>query len=132
MNEKDKAQALYSFWNSFGWLTIDEQSAYDEQTMKDLGNPSKYITFESATGSIGDVIPLTATLWHRSTSWATLEAMVKTISEKIGLGGYVAKIDGGWLWIQREPTFARRMSDENKNDMRRMVLNITAEFTTAD
>ena len=33
MGEKDKTQALHDFWSSFGWLAIDEQSAYDEGVM---------------------------------------------------------------------------------------------------
>ena len=132
MEEKDKAQALHDFWSSFGWLAIDEQSAYDEGVMEEWGSPNKYITYEAATGSLGDSIPLTASLWHRSTSWATVEAMVKTISSAIGRGGKVIDITGGKLWILRRDSFSRRMSDENKNDMRRIIINITAEFLTAD
>jgi len=132
MGEKDKTQALHDFWSSFGWLAIDEQSAYDEGVMEEWGNPNKYITYEAATGSLGDSIPLTASLWHRSTSWATVEAMVKTISKAIGLGGKVINIDGGKLWILRREPFSRRMSDEDKNDMRRIIINITAEYLTAD
>ena len=132
MEEKDKAQALHDFWSSFGWLAIDEQSAYDEDVMEEWGNPNKYITYEAATGSLGDSIPLTASLRHRSTSWATVEAMVKTISKAIGIGGKVINIDGGKLWILRREPFSRRMSDEDKNDMRRIIINITAEFLTAD
>ena len=132
MGEKDKAQALHDFWSSFGCLAIDEQSAYDEGVMEEWGNPNKYITYEAATGSLGDSIPLTASLWHRSTSWATVEAMVKTISKAIGLGGKVINIDGGKLWILRREPFSRRMSDEDKNDMRRIIINITAEYLTAD
>ena len=128
----DKTQALHDFWSSFGWLAIDEQSAYDDGVMEDWGNPNKYITYEAATGSLGDSIPLTASLWHRSTSWVTVEAMVKTISMAIGLGGKVINIDGGKLWILRREPFSRRMSDEDKNDMRRIIINITAEYLTAD
>lgn len=132
MGEKDKTQALHDFWSSFGWLAIDEQSAYDDGAMEEWGNPNKYITYEAATGSLGDSIPLTASLWHRSTSWATVEAMVKTISKAIGIGGKVINIDGGKLWILRREPFSRRMSDEDKNDMRRIIINITAEYLTAD
>ncbi len=132
MGEKDKTQALHDFWSSFGWLAIDEQSAYDDGVMEEWGNPNKYITYEAATGSLGDSIPLTASLWHRSTSWATVEAMVKTISKEIGIGGKVINIDGGKLWILRRDPFSRRMSDEDKNDMRRIIINITAEYLTAD
>ena len=132
MGEKDKTQALHDFWSSFGWLAIDEQIAFDEGVMEEWGNPNKYITYEAATGSLGDSIPLTASLWHRSTSWATVEAMVKTISGAIGLGGKVINITGGKLWILRRDPFSRRMSDEDKNDMRRIIINITAEYLTAD
>ena len=128
----DKAQALFSFWSGFGWPAIDEQSGMDSATAEMLEIRDRYISYETAEGSLGDEIPLTASLYHRSTSWAEVEAKTKQISETIGWGGLVLPIDGGKLWLKRGSPFAQRMGDGNNNDWRRIVLSVTAEFLTAN
>jgi len=59
----DKAQAINSFWSSF------ELKAYEQNSVPD-GAELPYITYETATDSIENVLPLTASLWYRTTSWA--------------------------------------------------------------
>jgi hypothetical protein len=121
-----KAQALYSFWASFGWTVVDEQSMYDEQTMADLGDPSRYISYESAVGELGDPIALDADLWHKSTSWATVEEKAEEIYDYIGYGGKFVHYDGGAIWItRRNPPYQRMEAAEN---VRRIHFYINAEF----
>lgn len=127
----DKAQAIHAFWSSFSWLAIDEQSAYDTGTMEALGDPDRYITYELATGSLGDSIQLTASLWHRSTSWASISQKAEEIAAFIGYGGRMIPVDGGYLWIKLVNPFSRRMPDESDRDFRRIVLNIAVDFLTA-
>lgn len=127
----DKAQALHSFWSGFGWTAIDEQSAYDESTIEDLGVTDKYITYEVGTGNIGDPIALSASLWHRSTSWETISKKADEIAAYIGYSGRVLPVDGGYLWVKLGSPFARRMPVDADYDMRRIYLNISADFLTA-
>ena len=121
----DKAQALYTFWASFGLL------AYDEQTVPD-GAAYPYITYETSTDSLDNALPLTASLWYRSPSWAGIEQMAQHISETIGRGGVTVPYDGGALWITRRAPFAQRMSEPSDDMVRRMYISITAEFLGAD
>lgn len=127
----DKAQALHSFWSSFEWDAIDEQSAYDTNTIEDLGDPDKYITYEVISANFGDPVTMTASLWHRSTSWATITQKADEIASAIGYGGKIVEVDDGRLWIKQGRPFAQRMAAEVGYDMRRIVLNIEVDFLTA-
>ena len=127
----DKTQALHSFWSSFNIPAIDEQSAYDEGVLESLGVPKRYITYEAATSNLGDALALTASIWDKSTSWAWITQKADEIAAYIGYGGRVLPVDGGYLWIKLGSPFARRMSDENNYDLRRIYLTISAEYLTA-
>lgn len=120
----NKPQALAAFWDSFGWDAYDENTVPDDATLP-------YITYESATDSLGNAISLTASLWYRSSSWAEIEAKAAQIERAIAEHGfYNVAIDGGYLWIVKGTPFAQRMSDTDPG-VRRIVLTITAEYLTA-
>ena len=120
-----KAAAIYQFWSSFG-LT-----AYEENTVPtDADFP--YITYQLVTDSFDREIPLTASIWYRSESWAGINAKTEEISQKIGRGGKVIPCDGGAIWLKRGQPFAQSMGDESDDLIKRKYLNITAEFMTAD
>ena len=120
-----KAAAIYQFWSSFG-LT-----AYEENTVPtDAAFP--YITYQLVTDSFDREIPLTASIWYRSESWAEINAKTEEISQKISRGGKIISCDGGAIWLKRGQPFAQNMGDESDNLIKRKYLNITAEFMTAD
>ena len=109
----DKAQALYTFWSSFGLL------AYDQYTVPDSAN-MPYITYETQTGSFDDTPKqLTASLWYRSSSWAGIEAMKEAIYTHIGRGGVQIPYTNGTIWIKRGDNFAQRMNDDTDDMIRR-------------
>ena len=120
-----KAAAIYQFWSSFG-LT-----AYEENTVPtDAAFP--YITYQLVTDSFDREIPLTASIWYRSESWAGINAKTEEISQKISRGGKVIPCDGGAIWLKRGQPFAQSMGDESDDLINRKYINITAEFMTAD
>ena len=127
----NKAQALYSFWSSFNVPAIDEQSAYDEDVLKDLNIDFPYITYETATSNFDHEVALTASLWDRSTSWATITALADQIASYIGYGGKMLTIDGGYLWLKLGSPFAQRFPVDNDDNVRRITINITADYLTA-
>lgn len=127
----EKTQALDSFWNSFEWPAIDEQSAYDEGTLDALGITDRYITYEVQTSNFGDPVAMTASLWHRSTKWAEISRKANEIAAYIGYGGKVIPVDGGYLWIKLGAPFAQRMVEDSDLLMRRIILNIAVDFLTA-
>lgn len=124
----DKAQSIHSFWSGFGL------SAYDENTVptgKDAPD-TPYITYSVATDSLGNAVQLSGSLWYRSTSWAEISKKADEISEYIGVGGKVLKLDSGYVWIVRGQPFAQRMSDNSDETVRRIYINLQAEFLTAN
>lgn len=123
----DKWQALNSFWNSFQLLAIDEQSAYDTT----FDPPDQYITYEAAVDNFDYPVAIGADIWHRSMSWAAVSRKAEEISEYIGRGGVMIPYDGGAIWITRGSPFSQRMAAETGYDVRRIHLNINAEFLSA-
>lgn len=118
----DKAQALYNFWSGFGLPAYDESNAPEDATFP-------RITYETATDSFGGEVALTAVLWYYSTSWGAISKKSAEIAAFIGRGGKVFKTDDGAIWIKRGTPFAQRVTDTN-DSIRRIVMNITAEFFT--
>lgn len=127
----NKAQALQSFWSSFGIPAVDEQSAYDDMTMEALGNPPMYITYEVQTSNLGEPTALTASIWKRSTTWAAVQEKADEIAAYIGWGGKVLPIDGGYLWVKLRQPFAQRIFTDQDDSIRRMYLNISVDYLTA-
>jgi hypothetical protein len=123
-----KAEALYYFWSQFG------VPAFDENTIPTgADSPSMpYITYESSTDSLGGELALTGSLWSRSASWESAENLAELIAATIaGRGFWITKIKGGYLRIFKRSPFAQRMADPSDDMIRRIVINITAEFMTA-
>lgn len=130
-NIRDEAQALQSFWESFGIPAVDEQSAYDEDTLEQLGISFPYITYEAAISSFDEPVSLGADLWYNTTSWKEITKKAKMISDAIGLGGKLIPYRDGAIWITRGSVFSRRMAAEVGYDVRRIHININAEFLSA-
>ena len=120
-----KAAAIYQFWNSFGLTAYEENSVPDDAAFP-------YITYQLVTDSFDIEIPLTASIWYRSESWAGINAKTEEISQTISLGGKIIPCDGGAIWLKRGQPFAQSMGDESDDLIKRKYLNITAEFMTAD
>lgn len=121
----NKAQGLHEFWNSFGLIAYDENSVPDRVEYP-------YITYSVVEGSLGDVVSPTASIYYRSTSWAGVEEKKNEIARRIGeFGHYIIPIDDGYIYIAKGIPFAQRMSDPSDDMVKRIYINIQAEFLTA-
>ena len=123
----DKAQFIDNFWYSFG---LD---AYDESTVptgKDAPQPP-YITYSVSTDSLGYPVQLSGSLWYWSNSWEEISKKADEIAECLGVGGKVLPIDSGYVWIDKGHPFAQRMLDNSNSTIKRIYINIQAEFLTA-
>lgn len=121
----DKAQAIQKFWESF------DIPAYDETTVpSDAVMP--YITYAVKTDSLNNVVNMYASLWYHSTSWKDISEKTEQIAEYIvSMSPPAIKFDGGRLYITKGTPFAQRMADPNDDMIRRMYLNIQAEYLSA-
>lgn len=124
-----KAGALYNFFSSFGI------EAYEE-TLVPTGNEAPkfpYLTYQLITDSFDNEVIIPVSLWYRKeASLLALNTKTEEISQRIGRGGIFLKCDGGKIWIKRGSPFAQTMGDPNDNTIKRKLINITAEFLTAD
>lgn len=126
----NRTQALHAFWSGFGIPAIDELSSYDRDTMQQLGIDYPYIAYEAAVGGFDAPLALTASLYYRSASWALIEEKAAEIATEIGEVTW-QRFDGGAIRIwMGEPRY-RRMSADNAFDVRRIQININAEFIAA-
>ena len=119
----DKDQALYSFWSGFNLPAYDETDVPDDAQFP-------YITYAVITDKWDSVVNLTASLWYYSTKWSDISQKKEEIAQYIG-DGKVIKLDNGYLWLVQGSPFAQRMADETDTNIRRIYLNIQAEFLTA-
>ena len=122
----DKAQAIHNFWSSFGL------PAYDENTVPDDA-PERYITYNVSTDSIGNVVNLYGNIWDLdTTSWEFVSQKAEQIAEFIETKYPISYgIENGRLYLSKGTPFAQRMGDPSSDRVRRMYINIQAEFLTA-
>lgn len=124
-----KAGAIYNFWSQFGLDTYEENSVFDMDGKPDF----PYLLYEFNADSFGSgAIPLSCSLWYRSTSWVKANAKADEISKTIGAGGVQIMYDEGSIWITRRKPFSTNMGDSSDDLIKRVVINISAEFFTAD
>lgn len=121
----DKAQALQNFWESFGIPAYEQTTVPDTATMP-------YITYSVSTDSLDNVVNMYASLWYHSTSWKDISEKTEQIARYIvGMNPPSIKFDGGRLYITKGTPFAQRMEEPNDDMIRRMYLNIQAEYLSA-
>lgn len=123
----DKAMALHRFWSSFGI------PAYDESTVPTGADAPAfpYLTYNVVEDSFDNTVAMTASLWYRGSSWHEITQKAELIAVSVGLGGKLIPFDGSSLWIKRGTPFAQRMSDESDDMIRRIYINIEAEYFSA-
>ena len=118
----NKAQALHSFWNSFGIPAYDSSTVPSEEDRGDF-----YITYEVATDSLDRAVTLSASIWKTNTySWKDVSDKAEEISDEL-IQVKSIPLDIGFLYITRGTPFAQRMFDENETT-RRIYINVIAEF----
>lgn len=121
----DKSQAIHNFWSSFNLPAYDERTVDDKAVMP-------YITYGVSTDSIGTPISLSASLWYKSDSWSEISRKAEEIAEYIvNMQPPSIKLDKGRLYLAKGSPFAQRMSEPSDDTIRRIYLNVQAEFLTA-
>ena len=123
-----KAAAIYKFWSGFGLPAFEENSVPSGKDAPEF----PYITYQLITDSFGADVAMTASLWYRDSSWVNANAKADEISEAIGYSGIVISRDGRSLWLMRGKPFAQRMGDASDKKIKRIIINIEAEYFSRD
>lgn len=119
-----KEHAIHQFWSSFGLTAYDENTVDDDAVMP-------YITYSVSTGSIDDFILLTASLWYRSESWTEITRKAREIENYLTtMSPPAIKIDGGRAYFTKGTPFSQRMAEPGDDFVRRIYLQVNAEFLT--
>ena len=114
-----KEQALHSFWSGFNLPAYDENSVPDDATLP-------YITYEVVTGDFDTELPMAASLWYRSSSWAAITEKANEIERAITRGGRMVSYEGGAFWLRKRNS--TRMAEPTDDMIRRILMNLTIEF----
>lgn len=126
----DRWQTQQAFWSSFGLPAYDEQTTFDEGTLPAY----PHITYESASGIIGQTLNISASLWYRSDSWEEIKKKADEILASIVEMRGPLKIDGGFFWIRipESTRFAQPMASGSSDEkIKRIYLTVEAESLTA-
>lgn len=119
-----KEHAIHQFWSGFGLPAYDATTVDDDAEMP-------YITYDVSTGSIEDFILLTGSIWYRSISWTTVTQKAHEIEEYLTMMSPPAiKIDGGRAYFTKGTPFSQRIAEPNDDTVRRIFLQVNAEFLT--
>lgn len=122
----DKSQAIHQFWSGFGLKAYNEDSGVPNNVSM------PYITYSVQTDSLDSILALSGSLWYDSTSWSTISRKAEEIAEfVVKMTPPSIQIDGGRLYLSKGTPFATRMSDPSKDTIKRIYINIMAEFLTA-
>lgn len=118
-----KEAALQAFFEQF--LPSYAASAVPEDVV------FPYLTYELITGAWEEgEVGLTVNLWYYTTSEAIPNAMVRVISQVIGMGGTLAPCDDGAIWFKRGSPWSQSLTDSTDTRIKRRYLNVTAEYLT--
>ena len=121
----NKVQALHKFWQSFGLETYEETTVPD-----DAGFPR--LTYSVATDCLGGVVSLHADIWFYSNSWKGATDTADAIARKIEGEGFVTvPFDGGYIYLCGGTPFAQRIDDPTDDSIKRIYINVQAEFLSA-
>ena len=120
-----KAAAIHAFWNSFSLPAYEENSVPEDAAFP-------YITYQLVTDAYIREVPMTASVWYRSTSWKECNAKAEEIGRAIGMGGKALTCDSGAIFIRRGTPFSQSMGDESDDLVKRKYINISADFITAE
>lgn len=118
----NRSQSLHSFWSGF------EINAYDENSVPDEAK-YPYITYSVALDNLENTIPLSASIWYRSTSWAEISEKAEEISNALK-DGVVIKLEKGYTYLTKGTPFAQRTSGGSDDMIKHIYLNINAQYLT--
>lgn len=119
----DKQQAYYSLWSRFGIPAYDENRIPEEAELP-------YITYQVILDDLDGPINPMATLWYRDTSWTRIDAKLAEMSRYIDDMDTIPLNEGGYMYVTKGTSWARRTSDPDDKTVIGYRLNLQVEFLT--
>lgn len=121
-----KEAALHQFFNNFDIPGYPTTSVPEDAVFP-------WLTYDVLTGAIDNgENAVTVNLWYYGESEAIPNAKAREISDYIGSGGKVITVDGGYIWIKRGSPWCQNLTDENNQNIKRRLLNLSVEYLTSN
>lgn len=119
-----KAAAIKQFLDSFGMPAYPTSSVPEDAELPFLTYELTVAAWEAAP------VGMTVNLWFYTTSEKVPNDKAQEISEAIGHGGKVLACEGGYIWLKRGEPWCQSLRDESNANIKRRLLNLTAEYLT--
>lgn len=121
-----KEQAIQAFFSGFGIPAYEENAVPTDANLP-------YLTYTVETGSFGSPVSLDCQLFYRSTSWTEINAKKEQIAAAIGgQTGKLIPCNGGYIYLTHGTPFSNHLDDPSDAMIRRIAINISVAFYTAD
>ena len=118
----NKQAALNKFWSSFGLVAYEQNNVPFDVIMP-------YITYDARVSGFEDTTALSASIWYRSTSWASISQKADEIARALTPYKLIPLEDNQYLFLIQGSPFAQRMPDED-SAIRRIYINVMGEYFT--
>lgn len=118
-----KEQSFFEFFSRFGVPAYDENSV---PTGKDAP-VFPYITYSVSYDLFNFPVAINASIWDRDTSWKNISEVEQKIVDLVSRGCY-QRTDGGAILLTAGSPLSQHMGDETDQLIKRVYMNITAEF----
>lgn len=120
----NKAQALYSFFNSFEIDGYPNTAVPDNVTFP-------YLTYEVTTSSWGEgEVNCTVNVYYYTESEALPNQKAEQIGKAIGFGGVRLLCDDGIIWVKKGSPWCQSLTEGDRQEVKRRYINISLEYLT--
>ena len=115
--------AVYQFMSGFGIPAYASTAVPDDAELP-------YITYDLVVGSWGDTeVNVPVNVWYRTSGEAVLNAKVREIGSRLGIGGITLPCDGGIVWFKKGEPWAQAVYVEGEDEnVKRRYVNINIEY----
>ena len=119
---KNKYQALYEFYNTFGIPAYEENSVPEDAELP-------YITYEIMTADLDmENIAMSCQIYFKSNSLMKVNAITEKLYNTLS-GGLKLKCDTGYIVLYRGRPFAQNRPSGDKT-VKAKYINISADYIT--
>ena len=119
---KNKYQALYEFYNTFGIPAYEENSVPEDAELP-------YITYEIMTADLDmENIAMSCQIYFKSNSLMKVNAITEKLYNALS-GGLKLKCDTGYIVLYRGRPFAQNRPSGDKT-VKAKYINISADYIT--
>lgn len=115
--------SIYQFLGGFGIPAYAATAVPSDAEMP-------YLTYDLVVGEWGTPeVNMPVNLWYRTSGESVLNAKVREIGRRIGLGGVLLPCDGGALWVKKGSPWAQAVRVEGEDEfVKRRYVNINVEY----